>query len=147
MFFIRIKNTKAQEAHKKHKKSNKRISDFLPLRCFLSAFKTAFSVFVRLCAFLCFLCVWNLFVKKKEINKTSLIPPNTPNYITTNFRGRADNIPAPLLRRACVKVTFKTLLFWRARHIARPLQVLSETTICLKWSYGRAGWLPIYVIY
>ena len=40
-------------AHKKHKNANKRISDFIPLRCFLSAF----FIFVRLFAFLCFCLV------------------------------------------------------------------------------------------
>ena len=65
--FTHRKAQKAQKAHKKHKNANKRTSDFLPLRCFLSAFKTAFFVFVRLCAFLCFSCVWNLFVKEIKL--------------------------------------------------------------------------------
>ena len=67
-------------AHKKHKNTNKRISDFFPLRSFLCAF----FIFVRLQRFtlllgllfvlLCFWCFWyfwcvlcvqNLFIKKK----------------------------------------------------------------------------------
>ena len=35
--FLFHTHKKAQKAHKKHKNANKRISDFLPLRCFLSA--------------------------------------------------------------------------------------------------------------
>ena len=54
-------------ANKRHKNANKRINDFLPLTCFLSAFKKAFFVFVRLYAFLCFLRVWNYFVKKAKL--------------------------------------------------------------------------------
>ena len=38
-------------------------SDFLPLRCFLCAFKTVF-VFICLCTFYAFLCVWDLLVRK-----------------------------------------------------------------------------------
>ena len=72
--------------HKKHKNSNKRISYFFPLRCFLSAF----LIFARLFAFLYFLvffgdfwsfllifgalwCVQNPFVKKSKKVKTALI--------------------------------------------------------------------------
>ena len=77
-------------ALKKHKNVNKRISDFFPLRCFLSAF----FIFIRLFAFLyfclvaflcflcflvllvlfgAFLCVRNLFVKNNKKFKTALI--------------------------------------------------------------------------
>ena len=70
-------------SYKKHKNANKRISYFFPLRCFLSAF----FIFVRLFAFLCFClvaflcffvrlvffgafcafwCMQNLFVKKNN---------------------------------------------------------------------------------
>ena len=72
--------------HKKQKNANKRISYFFPLRCFLSAFLIfvclfAFCAFawLRVCVFscfllfLCFLCVQNLFVKKNEKFKTTLI--------------------------------------------------------------------------
>ena len=52
------KQQKAQKAHETHKNANIRIGDFLPLRCFLSAFKTAFFVFVHFYAFLCFQCVF-----------------------------------------------------------------------------------------
>ena len=51
-------------ANKKHENTNKWISDFLPLRRFLSAFKNVFFVFARSYAFLCFQCLWNLFEKK-----------------------------------------------------------------------------------
>ena len=85
---------------KKHKNANKRISHFLPLRCFLSTFLIfvrlfAFCAFARLyfCVFWCFLCflsflcswrfwcfwcVQNLFVKKNKKFKTNLI------HITTH---------------------------------------------------------------
>ena len=59
--FFFVSHTKK---YQKHIKSIKRkISDLFPLRCFLSAWKCCvFFVFVRLYAFLSFMCVWNLFV-------------------------------------------------------------------------------------
>ena len=58
--------------HKKHQNANKRISNFSPLRCFLSAFLFAYlrfvfllgCVLVLLVLFSAFWCVRNLFVKK-----------------------------------------------------------------------------------
>ena len=57
-FLFHTQNTqKAQKAHKKHKNANKQISDPLPLRCFLRAFKTLPFLFLfaymRFSAFLC----------------------------------------------------------------------------------------------
>ena len=51
-------------ANKKHKSANKQIGDFLPLRCFLSAFKNVIFVYVRLIAFLCFYVRVESFRKK-----------------------------------------------------------------------------------
>ena len=50
--------------HKKHKNANKRISDFFPLRCFLSAFLIFFlliCVFVLFATFWCFLVLFGAF--------------------------------------------------------------------------------------
>ena len=82
---------------RKHKYANKRISDFFPLRCFLSAFLIfvglfaflafallrfyAFSAFCALCAlcsfcvFCTFWCVYNLFVKNNLIYIATLYYP------------------------------------------------------------------------
>ena len=73
-----VLHVKKHKKHKKHKDANKRISDFFPRRCFLTAFKTVCFNFVRLCAFLRFSCGWDLFVKKKQNY------PNTFIYIATN---------------------------------------------------------------
>ena len=51
-------------ANKKHKSANKQIGDFLPRRCFLSAFKNVIFVYVRLIAFLCFYVRVESFRKK-----------------------------------------------------------------------------------
>ena len=76
----------SSRAQKKHKNSNKRISYFFSLRCFLSAFLIfvrlfAFCAFARLrfCAFWCFLDIFGAFwgfmvgtksfLKKNKINK------------------------------------------------------------------------------
>ena len=64
--FASAKNTKTykdatKQKHKKHKKANKRISDFLPLRCFLSALNNALFLFVHLYAF-CACCVCEIFL-------------------------------------------------------------------------------------
>ena len=63
-----IKSTKSIKKHKKHKKhkdANKRISDFLPLRCFYAYKNAAFFVFSRLYAF-CAFCACEIC---KKINK------------------------------------------------------------------------------
>ena len=60
---------KAQKAHKKHKNANKRISNFFPLRCFLSAFSLIY-VFV-------------LLVRVKSFRKKKKNCPNDLIYITT----------------------------------------------------------------
>ena len=52
----------------------------LPLRCFLSALRRCLFCFCLLICVLCFLCVWNLFVKKR-----SLKLPNDLIYITAKL--------------------------------------------------------------
>ena len=62
-FFLQENFThkKKHKKHKKHKNANKWISNFFRLRCCLSYKNAACFVFGCLYAFLCFLCVWNLF--------------------------------------------------------------------------------------
>ena len=74
---------------KKYKNANKRISNFFPLRCFLSTFLFLFAylrfcafAWLRFCAFWCFLRVQNLLVKKKKL-KTALKFKNNLIYVTT----------------------------------------------------------------
>ena len=58
---------------REHKNANRRISDFFPLSCFLSAFFILCSLVCVFFFFWCFLCVQNLFVKTNKEFKTTLI--------------------------------------------------------------------------
>ena len=59
--------------------AKRQTSDFLPLKCFFMRIKMLSFLGVFACLFdvLCFLCVWNLLVKKKKNRPDSLV------YITT----------------------------------------------------------------
>ena len=68
------KSTKSTKTpRQKHNNANKRISDFFPLRCFLSTKNAAFFIFACLYAFCAFCCLWNLPIKKYKKFKTVLI--------------------------------------------------------------------------
>ena len=57
IFYVKILHAQQAEKAQNHKNANKRISDFFPLRCFLSEKKRYLFVFVRLYAFCALLCL------------------------------------------------------------------------------------------
>ena len=61
--FFALHAKKQKKAHKKHKNAYRWTGNFLRLM-FFKRIKRCLLFFVCLYAFLCFLCVWNLFVKK-----------------------------------------------------------------------------------